>query len=709
MAGALSGYNSSVGGYRPVTFEQFQGLDLKSAPDQSACVDMLNVDITLDGNLRTRDGTVVFSNSDTNASSPPGSLFAYNSLSSPQLILVARDVTLGGLRYYAVSSVGVLGAGFDSAGGLGQCSAAQIGTASGSFMYITNGSSSGIYPVRYDGATFTQPTVTVDGVGGKQGPFSKLLVASPIDNRLVTAGTLNGTSGPNAATSSTSHVWFSEPGLPESYLSTSFVQLTPGDGEQITAAVSWRELVFVFKQTKFFVFYGTSTDSTGKPIFNYRAVAGAGAEPSAGNIGPPYAVAGSDGVYFANSAGVFKTTGGAPVKISTPLDPIWQGGLSSFWQGGAVTGLGVNSLTWHNERLYVTLTTTVATLGNLMLVYDPRAGVDRWLVWQVGTAQTIYPVAFAPTVGGPKGLYFAHGKRVRVFSAAATDDAGTAIRSRYRSGFGFGGPDETTVRETILDGSGMPTLQWSRDWQSPLALPSGLAGGAVTLGTAPTIAVGRQRIAIRGRRFSWQIGSLTNEVTNPSGEGATVAPWTSALLHTTASTITLSGVPTPIPFGANAFLVNTTTSVSSGIEVALTANYYVAGTIWTFSFYARNDGGTNMACQMVLSGNGGADAQVQVVTFTPVWTRFSIAATLTALRSTLNPAVRTTLTTGQDFYVDGLMVTPGPVAPPYGDGTITGWQWDGTANASTSTQGAAWSLQRLQAQQRDLRESSVTV
>jgi hypothetical protein len=65
------------------------------------------------------------------------------------------------------------------------------------------------------------------------------------------------------------------------------VDLTPNDGEVIT---EWRvgaATLFVFKQTKFFVFYGNSTDGSGNPVFNYRSVdLGVGAVAASLRVSP---------------------------------------------------------------------------------------------------------------------------------------------------------------------------------------------------------------------------------------------------------------------------------------------------------------------------------------------------------------------------------------------------------------------------------------
>ena len=97
-----------------------------------------------------------------------------------------------------------------------------------------------------------------------------------------------------------------------------YIDLTPGDGEQIIAAVTWRELVFLFKQTKFFVLWGEGTGTDGNPTFHVRQVVN-----NVGLASPQAVAVGRDGVYFANRRGVYRTNGSDPVLLSDIIAPMW--------------------------------------------------------------------------------------------------------------------------------------------------------------------------------------------------------------------------------------------------------------------------------------------------------------------------------------------------------------------------------------------------
>ena len=476
---------------RPVVVENFPGLDLRTDPgDSRGAIDLMNV--TLEpGRVRSRDGTSLLFNA-TNATVTYAQTF---NRSTPHLIAVDRGnppVT------YAVNPSGtVVGTSALSAAVAavsdGGVTGAAIGTPAGSFFYLTHPAS---IVKRWDGATWTSPAGFPATI--------RVLATSPTDNRLVACQAL-------------SKVSFSDPGAPETFGANNYVLLTPGDGEEIQSAVVYNNQLFVFKQSKFFVFYGNSTDATGSPIFNYRAVdtgVGVHPAPSALSSGATGAVCATpDGVYFVGNDGVYRTTGGPPVKVSAPLDPFfavpnsnppWRG-LSPFWSAGVVWQAVSNispRMTWLDGKVYIALA-TITPANGLVLVYDTQR--DAWSAWGLW-AQALATLPMSSTDGDRWGLVLGPrtGTAVLRTNPELTADNGAAIVSRYRLPFEtYGDPRQKRIRETILEGTGTPTVQWSDDWS---ALGT---GSAVTLGTSPAIAAGRQRLAQRGRAFSLQLGAAS--------------------------------------------------------------------------------------------------------------------------------------------------------------------------------------------------------
>lgn len=98
------------------------------------------------------------------------------------------------------------------------------------------------------------------------------------------------------------------------YGTDNWVDVQVGDGERLAGATAWSNYFFAFKQSRFFVFYGTSTDADGEPVFDYRTVAAPGAEEiTAGGV-----AAGERGVYYSSPLGDIRLTTGGPGR---PIEP----------------------------------------------------------------------------------------------------------------------------------------------------------------------------------------------------------------------------------------------------------------------------------------------------------------------------------------------------------------------------------------------------
>ena len=470
---------------RPVIIEQFPGVDLRSDPgDSRAAIDLLNVTIE-PGRVRVRDG---FGTLYITPSTETANRIEHFVFGTGQIIVQGTSN-----RAINVSTGALVGTALAASGVAGQDSGVAVGTPAAKFYYTCN---SQHIIRRWDGATWTSPA------GMPANPA--VLGLSPTDNRLVVADT-------------GSKLWFSDPGVPETFGANNFVQLTPGDGETISSIATFNNQVFVFKQTKFFVFYGNSTDSAGNPVFNYRAVAGkvgVGGALSGVVFGPSpeSSCVAADGVYFFSGAGVYRTTGGQPTRVSSPIDPFFIGdsgtftALSSFWQGGSssVLSTGPCKITAVDSFVYL-LAPTVGPGTTVLWVLDTRTG--SWTCWTAAggaglcmsvpnTSKT--PLLMVSTNVG--GFGFVNWQ----IPGMTTDQSSSAIVSRYRLPFEtYGDPRQKRIRETILEGTGTPTVKWSRDWG---ALST---GSAVTLGTSPAVAVNRQRLAQRGRAFSLQLGAAS--------------------------------------------------------------------------------------------------------------------------------------------------------------------------------------------------------
>jgi hypothetical protein len=262
--------------------------------------------------------------------------------------------------------------------------------------------------------------------------------------------------------------------------------------------VGWRELLFVMKRSGLFIFYSTSTDSTGGAIFNYRRVDLPALARMTTNRGGENIVAAGDGVYLLLADGVYRTVGDVPQLVSRDITPLFDGtgdSASVFPSTGDWTiGYSANRvyLSYQNGSAYRTL------------VYD--CILREWLLWDVSVGASAIPsnvIEWLDTNGLPTG-YVAAGAKLFSFTKTATSDDGTAIVSSYQSGFEPLGPtgQEKTVREIGLEGIGAPTFSVLTNYGS-----SDANAATVTLGTSPATDEGIHRKAYRGRSFSFKLSA----------------------------------------------------------------------------------------------------------------------------------------------------------------------------------------------------------
>ena len=433
-------------GYSPVPIPGFGGgLNLRDrvdAVDPTQAIDALNVTFGTRGSVQQRAGIDNLTASPLTAAGATMIPY-YQTATTPSVVVGC------GTRVEAVAAAGTV----TSQTGLttGTWGFARFGTPGVEAVYFGQGSTNLNKLVN---TTFTTAIASTPEAGA--------LCVMPASNRLVATRFLNTTGGPDgtAASSSPSHVYFSDEGAPETWTTTNYIQLTPGDGEAIQACVAWKEFVFVFKESKFFVFTEESADAAGAPIFNYRTV-----DAGVGAIGPKSVCAGTDGVYFAGRDGVYKTTGQEPQRVSGAVDPIFDSSVSAsdFYQGGTLLQSQATNtaLWWHNERLYVGFTST-GTANNYTLIYDPTY---NW--WSLTDLKAAAGCSFRRSSTPELTFCDTTNKHVYFSNSSLTSDNGTAITSRWRSGWtDFDTPTQKTVRRSEVWGTGAVFAGMSPDFEA---------------------------------------------------------------------------------------------------------------------------------------------------------------------------------------------------------------------------------------------------
>lgn len=482
-------------GYRPFPFNNFSGgLNLRDKADvvgDREAIDLLNVEFTERGAVRQRDGYEDLTTADLTNRVDSLSPY-YNAAGARQLIAGC------GTRLEALNASGGALASLTGLTG-GPWQFVRFGDLTHENLYAANASNPA---ARWDGANWTAGTAlaTVDGVAGRAMPKAGSLAVtaalpgttsgSNAANRLIaTAFGTQTTAGPGGAPSSPSRVYFSNPGAPEVWETDgsagppvrgrNYLDLTPGDGERIMAAVTWRELVFIFKETKFFILWGEGTASDGTPTFQVREVVN-----SIGLASPQAVAVGRDGVYFMNRRGVYRTSGGDPVLLSDVIAPMWMQDPEAYFRSSSINlaRLDLCRLLWHMERVYLAVPTGGATDNDRVLVYDTQH--QWWSLYDVpASALASFRSSARPEVH--VGYASPLPQRVGHQILGYTTDRGNRMVSRWRSGWGdYDSSEIKTLREAKAWGDGTAIVAFSVDFnidaQVHLPAPFRLGGLAWT-------------------------------------------------------------------------------------------------------------------------------------------------------------------------------------------------------------------------------------
>jgi hypothetical protein len=489
--------------YQSLPFEGFgKGINLvdkADSVDPAEAVDALNVLFSQRGAIESRPGYNNLTGSELTNRVESLSPF-YTASGTKQLIAGC------GSRLEAVSTGGSVVASATGLSG-GPWDFVRFGKPNEEVIYAGNGTDS---IRKWNGAAWSNPTISVDGAGAKTGIRAGSLCVLPAYNRLVCGAFSTTTGGPGGAESSPSHVYFSEEGNPEAFESTAYIQFTPGDGEKVLAVVTWREFVFVFKESKFFVITDQGRDSENKPEFVFQTI-----ETGVGLASPRAVCIHQSGVYFMSRQGVYKTTGSEPELVSNRVEPVWSGDTSLFYKGGVLAFSAITNCameTW-DEKIYLTFPTSGA--ANRQLVYSPEDGWWSLLDLPASCLATFRVANETELVFG----YSSGQKMIGRHKTSYTNDDGAAIKERWRSGwFDLGSADIKKVRAAKIWGTGKVTMEIDKDFteNSGKAEELNLSGGSGAkigglgtiggegyIGDVSTGLVGKERrIAQRGTTMS---------------------------------------------------------------------------------------------------------------------------------------------------------------------------------------------------------------
>lgn len=350
--------------------ERFGGLDLISDPSEVAfarAIDLLNVDLDRVGRLRSRDGFAIFS-----GGSAPGTyhtLAPFYKTDGTKQLLAVYGGALGAMLAFGTNGLTIASQTLINTV---YASVARFGGPLAEEAYIALSGATGVATIyKWNGTAFSVPAWSGTTPTGRH-------LAVTADFRLANARRNGATQGDTPST-----IFFSDPGLPSTWTSTSFVEIAPGDGEEIMALVSWRELLFAFKQTKFAVISSPAVGAGGTPVWNTRLVTSQGLSGGAGGAAYRAVAVAPHGVYFANRRGIWFTDGGPPQLVSRDVDPLFVGNVSPFGPAALnQAAIDKSSLLWHDQRLWFAYPSGASTDNDRLLRFDPAT--DDWTLYSLG-------------------------------------------------------------------------------------------------------------------------------------------------------------------------------------------------------------------------------------------------------------------------------------------------------------------------------------
>jgi hypothetical protein len=205
--------------------------------------------------------------------------------------------------------------------------------------------------------------------------------------------------------------------------------------------------------------WGESTAADGTPIFNFREIVN-----SVGLAAKQAVAVGRDGVYFFNRRGVYHTNGGDPTLLSDKITPLWRGDPDVYYQGDPINmaQIALTRMAWIDEQLYVAVATGTSTTNDRLLMFDTQH--QWWTVYDIA-ASALAPFRRVDSDELHHGFAAGANRVGHLNRGSVVDRTNTPITSRWRSGWSdYDIPQQKTVRETKVWGSGAATVSFSTDF-----------------------------------------------------------------------------------------------------------------------------------------------------------------------------------------------------------------------------------------------------
>lgn len=176
-----------------------------------------------------------------------------------------------------------------------------------------------------------------------------------------------------SGTAKRSRVRFSHPNQPEDYRTNDWFDVSPDDGDEITALVPWKDRLLVFKNNSIHAVFGYDHNTFQQVLVS----------STVGAIGQEAIAVAEDGVYFFSwPEGVFRYNGKQVEDVFYPLRPLVDDNTIPAAYQSTIT------LGWLRQRLWVAVPYASSTTPTRVLVFDPAT--SKYGGW------TMYDMALGP-------------------------------------------------------------------------------------------------------------------------------------------------------------------------------------------------------------------------------------------------------------------------------------------------------------------------
>lgn len=439
--------------------------------------DCLNVDFGLRGEVSKRAGYVTHTSNNSTAVFGTN-LFQWTKTGGADWFIYV-DQDNGGIFYTSGTALTQAGITFGAAS-----DARDYSVSAASLMDVFYVTSTRGGPKKFDGTTFSNMTATnFDGTANR---FAKAKIVHAAHERIFAFNVQNAT-----GTEWRSRIHWSNPLVPDTWDALDYWDVSPDDGQEITAATLFGESFIVFKNNSMFMFAGTSENE----FVLYPIDENLGTE-CPGTV----TNSGAELLWLDHHSGVWMYNGSDYKKIDDKINAYLLDGINksvAYKAKGFV----------HRGRYYLSVPWGASSWNNRTFVYDGR--IQAWTEYDFGFADAAALDGDMYTVGPANkvGIFKMWGTSTdgQQVGGGTADNITGYFKTLWIS------PEEPTFKyrlrrlDMALAASGAPavTVNMRRDYSNDVFVSQTIdtsSGGAVydtAVWDTDTYGTGRQQVLVR--------------------------------------------------------------------------------------------------------------------------------------------------------------------------------------------------------------------